>query len=269
MSFESEPLVTTLVFSPDNPCNTTILEDGDIAYTVTTDASGKMPVTRVCDGEGRCVADWVWRELRSDLLMLHGIGWPQGPASAWLKKSLIPFNECVFFAPGWLYGRLNAARHLQQHDVPGRGEEEVRVDEYNAGSGAPGTSTSVCLSHAVSACCAAPLRQLALKHGHGLRLLTQWRTDIRRQLHAHGSKSPPIALFQRSHPDRNSTKTPAHVVPAKLVLDARADEIRDLVVVSFLLIERRRREAEVESANRASALAAPLMTVGVLNGHPS
>ncbi|KAA1467561.1 hypothetical protein DENSPDRAFT_745194, partial [Dentipellis sp. KUC8613] len=185
----SEPLVTTLVFSPDNMCNTTVFEGGDIAYTVTTDASGKMPVTRVCDGEGRCVADWVWREPRSDLLTLHGIGWPQGPASAWLKKSLIPFNDSVTF-----------------QDEAGR--------KFVWTNTTPGPAP---------------------------------------QLHAHGSKSPPIARFQRSHPDRSSTKTPAHVSPAKLVLDARADEIRDLVLVSFLLIERRRREADVESANRASA----------------
>jgi len=83
----------------DNPCNTTILDpDGNIFYTVATDFSkSDKPVTRVHDGIGKLVAEWIWRDARSDLLTIRDR--PQAPASAWLKKSIIPFREFVFPFP--------------------------------------------------------------------------------------------------------------------------------------------------------------------------
>jgi len=83
----------------DNPCNTTILDpDGNTFYTVATDFSKPdKPVTRVHDGIGKLVAEWIWRDARSDLLTIRDR--PQAPASAWLKKSTIPFREFVFRFP--------------------------------------------------------------------------------------------------------------------------------------------------------------------------
>lgn len=80
----------------DNPCNTTILDpDGNTFYTVATDfPKPDKPVTRVHDGFGKLVAEWIWRDARSDLLTLRDR--PQAPASVWLKKSIIPFREFVF-----------------------------------------------------------------------------------------------------------------------------------------------------------------------------
>lgn len=87
----------SLRFERNNPCNTTIVDhDGNVIYTVVTEfpSSGK-PVTRVHSGVGKLVAEWIWGDARSDLLTISGR--PQAPASAWLKKSIIPFREYVFF----------------------------------------------------------------------------------------------------------------------------------------------------------------------------
>ena len=85
----------SLRFERDNPCNTTIVDqDRNTFYTVATDfANPDKPVTRVHDGIGKLVAEWIWRDARSDLLTIPGR--PQTPASAWLKKSIIPFREYV------------------------------------------------------------------------------------------------------------------------------------------------------------------------------
>jgi hypothetical protein len=98
----------SLYFERDNPCNTTIADqDRNTFYTVATDfADPDKPVTRVHDGIGKLVAEWIWRDARSDILTIPGR--PQTPASAWLKKSVIPFWEYVsslylslLFLPGW------------------------------------------------------------------------------------------------------------------------------------------------------------------------
>jgi hypothetical protein len=91
-----EPAIS-LRFEHDNPCNTSIVDpDGNILYTVATDLTNPdKPVTRVHDGIRNLVAEWIWRESRSDLLTIRDH--PQAPASAWLKKSFIPFWEYVLF----------------------------------------------------------------------------------------------------------------------------------------------------------------------------
>ena len=91
----SESAALSLRLERDNPCNTTIVgQDQSIFYTVATDfANPNKPVTRVHDGIGKLVAEWLWRDARSDLLTIPGR--PQTAASAWLKKSIIPFRESV------------------------------------------------------------------------------------------------------------------------------------------------------------------------------
>jgi hypothetical protein len=90
----------SLRFERDNPCNATIVDhDGNVFYTVATEfPDPSKPVTRVHDGIGKLVAEWRWRDGRSDLLTIRG--GPQAPASSWLKKSFIPFREYArFFSP--------------------------------------------------------------------------------------------------------------------------------------------------------------------------
>lgn len=93
------PLVE-LVFQPDNPCNTNIFSSrsGDIddepLYTVSTDFSGKNPVTFVKDALGRVLGSAEWRDsIRGDKITL-GEGANAVDATGWLKKSMVPLKEC-------------------------------------------------------------------------------------------------------------------------------------------------------------------------------
>ncbi|PCH42144.1 hypothetical protein WOLCODRAFT_17517 [Wolfiporia cocos MD-104 SS10] len=58
----------------------------------------------------------------------------------------------------------------------------------------------------------------------------------------------PVAFFKRS--TRIWESGQVAVTPATLVLTPRADEIRDLVVASFVFLERERRGAEISGATR-------------------
>ncbi|KAF8501775.1 hypothetical protein F5888DRAFT_1609177 [Russula emetica] len=182
----------SLYFERDNPCNTTIVDqDRNTFYTVATDfANPDKPVTRVHDGIGKLVAEWIWRDARSDILTIPGR--PQTPASAWLKKSIIPFWDDVKF----------------QDDA---GVEYVWKDNK------PG---------------------LAL------------------QLFGPQSKTQPVARFIRSYKDYGVDRENPPVVPSTLLFDESVEHIRDLVVTSFLLLERRRRETETATVNRARSEAA-------------
>jgi hypothetical protein len=63
----------SLYFERDNPCNTTIVDqDRNTLYTVATDfANPDKPVTRVHDGIGKLVAEWIWRDSRSEILTIQ------------------------------------------------------------------------------------------------------------------------------------------------------------------------------------------------------
>jgi len=164
----------------DNPCNTTIVDqDGITFYTVATDfANPNKPVTRVHDGIGKLVAEWQWRDARSDLLTIRDL--PQAPASTWLKKSILPFRDDVTWQDG------AGIEYVWKNNKPG----------------------------------------LAL------------------QLFGPRSKSQPVARFIRSHKDYKSDRENAPVVPSMLLLDESVEPICDFIVISFLLLERRRRETE-------------------------
>ncbi|KAI3618852.1 hypothetical protein WG66_000511 [Moniliophthora roreri] len=75
------------------------------------------------------------------------------------------------------------------------------------------------------------------------------------ELFCESDKKQPIARFLKPAPLLNEEgKLGGEWTPAKLVLDERAEEIQDLVVVSFLLLEKRRRATENSVGNRAEAL---------------
>ncbi|KAI9463221.1 hypothetical protein BJY52DRAFT_1115801 [Lactarius psammicola] len=181
----------SLRFERDNPCNTTIVDqDGNIVYTVATEfpSSGK-PVTRVHDGIGKLVAEWIWGDARSDLLTIRGR--PQTRASAWLKKSFIPFRDDVKFLDD------AGTEYIWQNNKPG----------------------------------------LAL------------------QLFGPQSKTLPVARFIRTYKDYKTDRENPPRVPSTLLFDERVEPIRDFILVSFLLLERRRRETETATVNRADSLA--------------
>jgi hypothetical protein len=103
--------ITTLIFDPDNPCNTTITDSDTckVVYKVVTE-HGKQTVTRVKNAAGETIASWEWRDVRSDIITL-GDGTPV-PTSAWLKKSLIPFKEYVHSTSQY---HINWLNDITQH----------------------------------------------------------------------------------------------------------------------------------------------------------
>jgi hypothetical protein len=72
------------------------------------------------------------------------------------------------------------------------------------------------------------------------------------------SKTQPVARFIRSYKDYKTDRENPPVVPSTLLLDQRVEPIRDFIVTSFLLLERRRRETETATINRAQS--------GAING---
>jgi len=73
------------------------------------------------------------------------------------------------------------------------------------------------------------------------------------QLFGPQSKSQPVARFIRSYKDFKSDRENPPVVPSTLLLDEIVEPIRDFIIISFLLLERRRRETETATVNRAQA----------------
>ena len=65
-----------------------------------------------------------------------------------------------------------------------------------------------------------------------------------------------MARFIRSYKDYRVDRESPPVVPSTLLFDESVEPIRDLVVISFLLLERRRRETETSTINRARSEAA-------------
>jgi len=70
------------------------------------------------------------------------------------------------------------------------------------------------------------------------------------QLFGPQSKSQPVARFIRSYKDFKTDRENPPVVPSTLLLDENVEPIRDLII-SFLLLERRRRETETATVNLA------------------
>ncbi|KAF9000722.1 hypothetical protein BDQ17DRAFT_1245471 [Cyathus striatus] len=91
--------VQKLIFTPDNPCNTTITdsETEKTVYQVYTE-HGKDTITYVKNATGEVIASWVWRDVRSDVITL-GNAKPV-PLSSWLTKSMIPFNSTICMRDG-------------------------------------------------------------------------------------------------------------------------------------------------------------------------
>lgn len=64
-----------------------------------------------------------------------------------------------------------------------------------------------------------------------------------------------MARFIRSYKDYKANREHPPVIPSKLLLDESVEHIRDLIVISFLMLERRRRETETATINRAQSFA--------------
>ncbi|KAI5118572.1 hypothetical protein M0805_004188, partial [Coniferiporia weirii] len=107
--------ILALTLTRDNPVNTELVDDeGEVRYTVKTlyeSPERARPLTQVCNGAGQTLAALAWHDVRSDRvafgvdveLAADGVSacalrsGRDFPLSAWLKKSVIPFNSTVAF----------------------------------------------------------------------------------------------------------------------------------------------------------------------------
>lgn len=88
---DSANKITTLTFTPDNPCNTVITSPtGEILYRVVTEHKERT-ITYVRNASDEVIASLEWHEKTSDKVSIKG-GKPVA-FSDWLKKSHIPFTE--------------------------------------------------------------------------------------------------------------------------------------------------------------------------------
>lgn len=93
MSAGQDEVTATLLFTPDNPCNTTITSsaDGGTLYRVETNIVKRSKATIVYDTQDAVVATLQWRDTLSDKVAIRD-GKPMS-LSSWLKKKA--FAECV------------------------------------------------------------------------------------------------------------------------------------------------------------------------------
>ena len=77
------------------------------------------------------------------------------------------------------------------------------------------------------------------------------------QLFSEDDKSEPLARFVKSRRviDRKATPPTTTWHNARLIMDPRCAAVQDLAIVSFLVLERKHRETEVSTTNRADAIA--------------
>ena len=92
----SDHIVFTL--TPDNPTNTSISNSaGDVLYSVVTDRTRKATFTQVRGADDEIIGSLEWRDVLADRVRIGS----DKPASLWdwMKKSPVPFKECVYQAP--------------------------------------------------------------------------------------------------------------------------------------------------------------------------
>ncbi|TFK40127.1 hypothetical protein BDQ12DRAFT_734144 [Crucibulum laeve] len=137
---------------------------------------------------------------------------------------------------------------------------DVRSDIITLGSGKPMSMSSWLRKSMV------PFKDTVyLDDGHGRKL--KWKGNgpgLGLELFAEGDKQNPVARFSKSSKRQDRTVDPpkAVVSPAQLFTDSRGEDIRDLIVISFLALEKVRRTTEASTMNRADALTVPpLMSV--------
>lgn len=84
------------------------------------------------------------------------------------------------------------------------------------------------------------------------------------ELFSEADKKNPISRFIKPHrllnPDGSVSQ---HFTPPRLLLDRRAEAIQDLVIISFLILEKSRRATENSTSNRADVLGQPVSGLGM------
>ncbi|KAJ3797617.1 hypothetical protein GGU11DRAFT_58840 [Lentinula aff. detonsa] len=202
-----------LILESDNPYNTNMYDERDGRILYQVMTEQQHEtVTRVRNVDGETIASWQWRDPKPDIIVL-GNGNPV-PLNTWLKRSIMPFKDSVTFQD-------QIGRHFKWKGW--------------------GTGPPLEVSHARLAFLKPVLQ--SIHHLIAKYALTS-------QLYCEDDKKHPIAQFVKSHPLPPSQT--AQWLKAKLWVDRRGQEILDLVVISFLVLEKNRR-AESSSMHRTDS----------------
>lgn len=87
--------IINLTLFPDNPVNCTLTtDDGDTLYTVITEFQPKDTITTVRNANQDVIASLQWRDNLPDRVTIGDA--KSISLGGWMKRSLIPFIECVF-----------------------------------------------------------------------------------------------------------------------------------------------------------------------------
>ncbi|KAK0223186.1 hypothetical protein IW262DRAFT_1295025 [Armillaria fumosa] len=126
---------------------------------------------------------------------------------------------------------------------------EIRSDIITLFGGSPTPVSSWLKKNIV------PLKDTVTLEDHAGRKY-KWRgngSGLSFELYREDDKIQPIARFQKSRRTAVSTYT-----RAQLIFDERGEEIRDLIVISFLVLEKSRRTTENSTMNRVDVRALPV-----------
>ncbi|KAI0696785.1 hypothetical protein BC835DRAFT_1414020 [Cytidiella melzeri] len=239
--------VTTFTLSPDNPCNTIITRStGDAVYSVVTEHTTKATFTTVRDAGDEIIGSLEWREVLPDKVTIGS----NRPVSLgdWLKKSKVPFKDVASFVDD--EGRKYKWKGLAPGSAPFLCSED---DNYTAAiarftkSRRIYTPTSGLISPS-----ATTLRPQGDPAASTLSLAPTL-TD---------TASITSTLIDVS-PSASPSTTPARqFTPATLQLLPRAVEIQDLVVMSFLFLEKNRRTREQGGLSNERVVVANIAPMG-------
>ncbi|KAF8883018.1 hypothetical protein BD779DRAFT_1612370 [Infundibulicybe gibba] len=124
--------------------------------------------------------------------------------------------------------------------------KDVRSDIITLGNGTP-VPTSTWLRKSMI-----PFKDTVTFQGFSGRKY-KWKGNgpgMQFELYMEADKAQPIARFQKSRHIKNRS--------ARLLIDERGQEIQDMIVVSFLVLEKSRRARENSTINRADAIGIPM-----------
>ncbi|KAJ3552843.1 hypothetical protein NM688_g3935 [Phlebia brevispora] len=245
--------ILTFTLTPDNPTNTSITNAvGETIYTVVTDRTKKSTYTQVRDVSDEVIGSLEWRDVLADRVRVGN----SKPMSLWdwMKKSPVPFKDQAVFMDerGRKYKWKGLAPGLSLQLFSNDDNYGTPIARYQR-------------SHAILDPPITQIASLSSTPSPSLLSLSPTLTDSVRDTDAQSiATTLASAETQSIAPtlvDEPRTILPRRIIkqrsPATLLLTSRAAEIQDLVVLSFLFLEkyhRTRESGSVASGNTMQGL---------------
>ncbi|KAI0091341.1 hypothetical protein BDY19DRAFT_935240 [Irpex rosettiformis] len=225
MTVSEADQVVTFTLSPDNPCNTTISRSpGEVVYSIVTENTNKATFTTVRDAGDEIIGSLEWRDLLPDRVAI-------GSSKAvslwdWLKKSRIPFKDYASFADD--QGRKYKWKGLAAGSTP-----YLTSEDDNFASSIARFTRARRIYTSTSGLSSPSDATLRTAVGSGASILS-FSPTLTDTASITPTLTESISPSLSGAPERRFT-------PATLDMLPRAIEIQDLVVMSFLFLEKNRR----------------------------